>query len=678
MNLSFIWHMHQPDYRNSSDKMQMPWVFLHAIKDYYDMAWMLERHKELKATFNITPPLINQLKLYYEKPHENDVFLSLWMQDIPNISQTDRIWMIKICKSTPYETMVKRLPSYEKLYNKEHYDNSEFFDLQVLFILAWCGEYLRTNNRVVDSLIKKESNYNQMDKELLLGELSRFISGIFDYYKSLYNDGRISISTTPLNHPILPLLMDMNNATKANSSTNLPKQSISLEDDARLHIQRAIELFEETFGFTPEGFWPAEGGVDEKSLTLLKECGVKWVATDEAILFKSLNSSQRRNLYAPYNFNDVCICFRDRKLSDLIGFTYRYWDASKAAKHFLSNLASINEEDSNNSAFVILDAENAWEFFPNNAFDFFDALYANLEQSHWCKTLHMDDVIKLASKPLNSLAAGSWINGEFNTWVGHREKTRAWELIYLTKRDYNRHVLNLKDEVKAKITEHFLFAECSDWFWWYGDDHFSDFASEFDTLFRSHLIDIYKLMNVSAPSDLFNPISKNRSSQDFWIKPKSHISPPVNGVKDSFFEWLGCGVVDESKLFSTMDKVRGPVSKILYGQDDTYVYFAFESNIQELYECDTITVIIEPIKFSKSIKFSAFIDGYCEEKFMGISIEISSRSIMEMRIDKSFIDLDIVEFRFEFTKEDNVVQTLPGFGELEIDLKTNYNKNWFV
>ncbi|QOY54847.1 glycoside hydrolase [Candidatus Sulfurimonas marisnigri] len=678
MNISFMWHMHQPDYRDGSGVMQMPWVFLHAIKDYYDMPWMLARHEGLKATFNITPPLIEQLKLYYEEPQKHDRFLNLWMQDLVLLNETDRNWMIKLCKSTPFETMVLVLPSYAVLHKKEHYNDNELFDMQVLFILSWCGIYLRSNNELIGRLIKKERNYNCEDKRVLLRELSKFVATIFDYYTKLYKDGRISISTTPLNHPILPLLMDMQNAVKANHSTKIPKQHTSLEDDALLQVIRAQDLFVETFGFVAEGFWPAEGAVDEKSVALLKECGIKWIATDEAILFKSLGNADRSTLYTPYNYSDMCIGFRDHGLSDHIGFTYRYWDANKAANHFISSLSSINESNPQGTVFIILDGENAWEFFDNNAFDFFDELYTKINNTLWCKTLHMDDVAKLPTKPLNNLSPGSWIHGEFNTWVGHNEKTRGWELIYLTKRDYNHHETTLDSGTKEKITNHFLAAECSDWFWWYGDDHFTEFGAEFDMLFRSHLISIYDLMNIAPPSDLFETIIGDRSSQNFWLRPQSHISPTTNGIHDSFFEWIGCGVVDESKLFSTMDRVRGPVSKILYGQDETSVYFAFDADITKLYESDTIGIIIEPIGFNENIELNSLKKLNNEEYFGDIKVEIAAKNILELRIEKSSIKVDQIQIRFELTQGDVIIQTLPGFGELEIDLTTDYSENWYV
>ncbi len=665
--------MHQPDYRDSSGIMQMPWVFLHALKDYYDMPWMMQRHDSLKASFNITAPLIEQLKLYYTHPEESDKFLALWLKQPSSLDGDERKWVIKLCKSTQFDTMVKPFERYAELYDQERYDNRELVDLEVLFMLSWCGVYLRTNNLVVQELIDKQRNYSDEDKSILLKELSGFVSGIFQYYSKLRNDKIITISTTPLNHPILPLLMDMKNAIRANVNTTIPKDYLKLEDDAKLQVLRAKELFKETFKFEADGFWPAEGAVDEKSVELLKSCGIKWIATDEEILFKSLNSDSRDSLYTPYNYNGISIGFRDHYLSDLIGFTYRHQDSYSASKHFMHELEKIQDRDKNATVFVILDGENAWEFFQNNGFDFFNALYSDLKNCSWCETMRMDEVAKLPSKKLQNLSPGSWINGSFNTWVGHSEKTRAWELLFITKTDYEHHRDSLSREIDSKIVDSFLAAECSDWFWWYGDDHYTEFGAEFDELFRSHLINIYDLIGISVPSDLFVPIIKDISSGNFWLKPKSDISPIINGKQDSFFEWIGCGVVDESKYFSTMDKERGPIYRIYYGQDDEKIYFAFSGKINKMCSSDSMIIIIDAINIKEKIFFDTNKTSYRELK-----IETACENWLEMSIDRTKIDKDEISVRFELENDGRVIQTLPSFGELKIDLSRDYSQNWFI
>jgi alpha-amylase/alpha-mannosidase (GH57 family) len=663
--------MHQPDYRNSSGVMQMPWVFLHAIKDYYDMPWMMARHENVKATYNITPTLIEQLKLYYFQPQNNDKFLSLWYMHPSELQENDRNWLIKICKSISSKKMFENFSRLEELYALDHFNNSELIDLEILYILAWCGVYIKEQSALIQELIARKRDYRHDDKAALLNELSKFIFTIFEYYKKLQLDGRITLSTTPLNHPILPLLIDMNNALEANRSTNIPNNSISLAEDARLHVNKAKEIFEDTFGYLPNGFWPAEGAVDTQSVAMLNSCGVQWIATDEEILFRSLNSRDRQNLYHPYLYNNMRMVFRDHYLSDLIGFTYSKMDAQDAVNNFIEELSRIDDEQ--RVVFIILDGENAWEFFENNGFEFFDKLYSSFNNLSWCETLTMDEVCTLPTRELKQLAAGSWIHGNFNTWVGHKEKTRAWELIYLTKRDYEHHKQDLQAEVCEKIVEHFLLAESSDWFWWYGDDHYSEFGLEFDELFRTHLISIYTLMDIAPPSDLLVPIVENKSSQNFWLEPQSDISPNINGKDDSFFEWVGCGIVDEDKLFSTMDKVRGPIKKIYYGQDDTRLYFSFEAHISELCDVDGMEIIIEPLGIRGRVVFSK------SDAVIGdLDVHIECVDILEMSIDKSPIQEESIFIIFELQKDGRVIQILPGFGELKIDLSNDYSRNWFI
>ena len=669
-----MWHMHQPDYRDASGVIQMPWVFLHSIKDYYDMPWMMARHVGIKATFNITSPVIEQLKLYYDEPLRYDRFLSLWIKRPHELNETQRAEVLKLCKSTQFDTMVTPFKRYSELYRQEYLNNNEFIDIEILFMLSWCGVYLRENSEVVRSLIERQKDFCNDDKVMLLEELVGFVGNIFGYYAKLHRDGVISLSTTPLNHPILPLLIDMDVALKANATTNIPKKHVSLKEDAQEQILKAKEIFYDTFGFMPDGFWPAEGAVSEDTLAMFSSSGIKWCATDEEILLKSLHTKDRSNIYTPYEFNGVNIVFRDHYLSDLIGFRYRDKEPNDATSDFMYELERIRGDVGDEaSVFVILDGENAWEFYKNNGYDFFDSLYERIKNTPWCKTLTMDEISQLERKKLPYLSAGSWIHGEFNTWVGHVEKTRAWELLYLTKRDYERHKDLLDGKIQEEIKTHFLAAECSDWFWWYGDDHVTEFAVEFDELFRNHLLSIYELMNLSAPADILMPILQERSVSDFHLKPQSDISPDINGKLDSFFEWIGCGVIDESKIFSTMDKIRGPITKIRYGQDNDNIYISFESkepNFCKLYEME---ISLEPI--NKKIRmFFDDIAKSCD----GIEIRSVCKNLLEISIDKRDIDVDEISLRFEVIKDSRVIQTLPGFGELKLDLGNDYAQNWFV
>jgi len=672
LNLAFVWHMHQPDYRDSSGVMKMPWVFLHAIKDYYEMPWLLGRHPGLKATFNVTPPLIEQLGLYRE-PLRNDAFLALWIKAPGDLDEAERAWMVKMCKSTQYETMVRPLPHYAKLYHQDVYDDAELLELQVLFMLSWCGNALRQNSTVVQKLLEKQSGYSVQDKQVLLDELTAFVKTILPYYAELRDKGTISLSTTPYNHPILPLLIDITNAKKANAHTVLPTNPLSLEEDAVEQVRRSIALYEQTFGAAPTGFWPAEGAVDEHSVGIYREHGLKWIATDEAILFRSLGRNERDRLYRPYRFEGVTIGFRDHGLSDLIGFTYRYKNAQEAADHFLRSVGQIANEKEERTVFVILDGENAWEFFENNAFDFFTALYSRLASAEGCRTLTMDEVSeRTEQEELGVLAPGSWIHGNFDTWSGHAEKNRAWELIYQTRRDFDHHAQTLSAQTLEKIRFHFLAAECSDWFWWYGDDHATDFAEEFDALFRDHLITIYRLMDMQPPSDLFELIISHKGLGAFLTHPQGAISPRIDGKDGAFFEWLGSGTVDESKGYSTMDRVRGPIEKIRYGHDDKAVYLAFEGDMDALTRPGTrLLVTVE--ENGRQIEFPT--DRRVSAKAMAFAID----ERMELALSRDYFSgLDAVHLRFEIASGDRIVQTLPGFGALSINMAEVYADHWFV
>jgi alpha-amylase/alpha-mannosidase (GH57 family) len=660
LKLSFFWHMHQPDYRGSDGVMRMPWVFLHAIKDYYEMPWLLSQYPKLRATFNLSASLIEQLQLYRE-PLRVDYFLSLWAQHPSSLDEHQREWIIKLMGAMQFETMVRPLDRYAELYYQTTFSDGELIDLEVLFILAWCGNYLRLHNEDVKRLLHQKRDFSQTDKETLLETLIGFIAEILPFYASLQSKGIISVSTTPYFHPILPLLIDMENASRSNEATELPMGAYSLAEDAFKHVRLSIDLYEKTFGCRPNGFWPAEGAVDEKSLAMYKEEGIQWIATDEAILYRSLNDNNAALLYKPYRYDGVTIAFRDHALSDMIGFEYRHQSGEDASRHFMDELESIATQHKASNVFVIVDGENAWEFYPNNGLDFFQGLYSRLSVTSWCKTMTMDEVSKQSEIPLlKHLHPGSWIHGTFDTWVGHKEKNRAWELIFQTHRDVENATNKFSDEINKQIQYHLLASECSDWFWWYGEDHSTNFAHEFDALFRDHLIHIYKLMDRTPPHNLFIPIASFGSQKPMWNKPHNTISPKIDGTKNTFFAWMGCGSVDETQMFGTMDKVRGLIEKMYYGFDSENIYGAFEGKIGTL---DDITVNVSIKENGKTILLKPFVSEY--------RLEFSlSRSLLE--------EMEEIHVRFELKSAGKTLQFLPGFGTLKIDLAENFTTDWFV
>jgi alpha-amylase/alpha-mannosidase (GH57 family) len=623
--------MHQPLYIKDNI-IDMPWVFLHAIKDYFDMPYLIEK-TNTKASFNITATLIEQLKIYETEPLR-DRFLSLWIKPPQQLTNQERNYILKVIKSINETLIINE--EFKELLSFDVLSSDEFINLEVFFLLSWCGAYLKDD---LKNFINKK-RYTQSDKEYLFTHLTDFIKTILPYYKKLADHGYISLFTTPYSHPILPLLLDMNNAQYANPNTKLPSNSITLRDDAIRHIEKAQNIYQESFGTQTKGLWPAEGAVDEESLKLYYEKGIKYIATDEAILHRSGEMNHHR----VYNRNGVMIFFRDHGLSDLIGFKYRFLDEDEAVEDFVSKLSPHAEVTS-----VIVDGENAWEFYQNGGFSFLEKLYIRLQD----RMIKAEDIKIEQTHPLDRLVSGSWIYGNFNTWVGDDEKNKAWEYLFKAKSLY------LKEGIKnSDIEEKFLLAECSDWFWWYGEGHYTNFAKEFDELFRRHLIDIYSLMDKPIPTELYLPIIKEEKVS-FITEPKNEISPIINGRFGSIFEWYGAGMIDERKIYSTMDKKR-IIEKIYFGMDRDNFYFAFYGDIQQIEE-----FVIFFDEYDKKIKLTTHCD--CE------GVQVRTDNIIEVHISKDIIKFDKVHIKFDFGNE-----IVPSFGGLFIDKYMDFLDNWFV
>ena len=630
MSVAILWHMHQPDYRDAQGRFFMPWVFLHAIKDYYDMPWIVSRH-DVKVSFNLTPILIEQLQEYIDKGPSCDRFLDLLLRPCGELSEEERSFVQKVCKTAQYETMVRPIPRFAELYHQSEYSDEELGDLEVCFLLSWCGNYLRRDHEIAQLL--QNRRFTQTQKETLLKKLFDFLPTILPLYRSLHQKGQITLSTTPYTHPILPLLLDISVAKEANPATILPKDGIGMEEDARAHIERAIQIFEHHFGQKPTGLWPAEGAVDEKSARLYKEYGIEWIATDEAILYKSGGEDPTKG----YIFDGVKIFFRDHTLSDLIGFTYRFYDPDRAVEDFVSRLPK------DGTTFVILDGENAWEHYPQNGLPFLDKLYIKLAS---CGTLTFDEAAKKRAKKLDRLAPGSWIYGDFSTWVGDEEKNRAWELLFQTKRDILHHPT--KDPA---ITRHFLAAEASDWFWWYGEGHYTEFAKEFDELFRTHLIRIYELAGLAVPKDLLIPIVGAHSIQAVINEPTEYIYPIIDGRVSSFFEWLGSGYLDEG---GDAMQANMAVRRLFWGENEHTLFFRLDSDL------------------AKELEVRIFFD---EE--LVTPTKIAKDEIIEIAIDKEGLAKEF-EVRLEIYKDGQILQILPTLTRLFITIGGDYAKNWFV
>ena len=512
--LNFIWHMHQPYYRDDiSGKTEMPWVFLHAIKNYYDMPYMLSLHPNIKATFNLVPSLIEQINNYIDGS-ANDELLEILKLDATTLGDEEKDILNRYLFLSNEKNMIDSSWRYRELNQKfkssksgmKTFSKNEIEDTQILFLLSWCGNYLKKNNTTVKNLITQGANFTHIQKLELIDELIKFLPNILKLYKQLFLQGQVELSTSPYYHPILPLLLDINSAKDANSNINLPNiPSDSFREFSEVQITKAVEFFEQTFGTKPNGFWPSEGSISEETVELVAKHGMSWTATDEEVLYKSIKNYTKERLYNLYRHEKfkTLIFFRDRHISDLIGFEYSKIAPQIAILDFLDKIKRIHSYSSRDYLVsIILDGENAWEFYPNNGEEFFDQLYKALQDNDsFIQTILPSEAInlKLEELPLEHIQAGSWVDANFNIWIGKPQKNRAWELLASTKEAYLKNRTSLDEQTNQKVLNEFAIALGSDWFWWYDDDHFTTLKPLFDELFRVHLQNIYTLMGLNIP-----------------------------------------------------------------------------------------------------------------------------------------------------------------------------------
>ena len=524
LNLAFIYHMHQPYYKNLlTQESELPWVRLHGIKDYLDMVQKLEKFPKIKQTFNVVPSLFEQINSYNDGSLK-DKYFELSKKPAAQLTLADKKFILQNFFSINRQNVIFTFARYYQLYTKKHHNqefsNQDYLDLQVYFNLAWIDPTFRQNIPELKKVVLKERFFSEEDKLIVLEKQLQILKEIIPVYKNFQNNSQIEISVTPYYHPILPLLFSTNIAKEANKKTVLPKEEFHYPQDAQYQIKSAVEFYQQNFGQPPQGMWPSEEGVCEHILPFIIESKIKWIVTDEAILFKSLKQKKRdaKLLYQPYLLKrkegELQIVFRDRNLSDLIGFNYANMKEADAVHNFMGHLENINQAffatNRGGSAFggknkdilvtIAMDGENAWEYFRNDGHDFLDLFYQRLSDCEFIKTTTISEYLKNnpAKSEIKRLGAGSWIYGEFGKWIGNPYKVKAWE--WLTQA---RKILDQIKEPNELAWKQMYILEGSDWFWWYGEDP----DGSFDKLFRVHLTNFYKLVNLEPPQYLLNPLT---------------------------------------------------------------------------------------------------------------------------------------------------------------------------
>ena len=556
VDLIFLWHMHQPDYRDyRSGDFVLPWTYLHAIKDYTDMAYHLERHPKVHAVVNFVPILLDQLDDYVDQfatgQLRDPLLRMLGHDDSCALDDAERQLIMNACFRSNHTKMIAPYPAYKRLHELFHRLQSEgetalsylsgqyMSDLLTWYHLAWCGESVRREHTLVVRLMSKAEGFTYEDRKELLALLGELVKGIIPRYRKLAESGQVEISATPHYHPLAPLLIDFNSAREAMPDVPLPQAVRYPAGKIRVaaHVEKAKKSHAARFGSEPTGMWPAEGSISVSTLEVFAQEGCRWAASGEGVLVNSLNKGEGEitdradYLYRPYRLEkgaDGLTCFfRDDRLSDMIGFEYSRWHGQDAAHNFVEQIAAIAQqapEGETPVVSVILDGENAWEYYPYNGFYFLDELYSALESHSEINTSTYRDYLQAQDKRndcakvrnLADIVSGSWVYGDFSTWIGSREKNHAWDLLCAAKQSYDLVMAGgkLSAEEQNAAEKQLCSCESSDWFWWFGDYNPSNAVESFDRLFRHDLAELYRLLKLPAPHNLSEPISHGSRSQE--------------------------------------------------------------------------------------------------------------------------------------------------------------------
>jgi alpha-amylase/alpha-mannosidase (GH57 family) len=594
--LALIWHMHQPYYRDMvTGECSMPWVRLHATKDYLDMVKRLDRFPTIHQTFNLVPSLLDQLEEYLPPANRTDEFLELSKKPAAALTEQEKRFTLQWFFLANLERMIRPFPRYHDLLAKrglqvndddwprvqKRFRTQDYLDLQVWFNLAWIDPWLRSSEPKLAKLEAKGGQFTEEEKRDVLEQHLALMAQVIPAYRDAAARGQIELATSPYYHPIMPLLCDVRSAHVALPNLPLPETRFRHPEDARWQLQQGLLRHQAAFGAPPTGVWPPEGSVSEEFVKLALESNVRWIATDEAILWRTLKISKSRSaLYRPYllrrKAGRVAIVFRDRELSDLIGFVYSQWDPKIAVADFLKRLGDIHQQfrTSGHPALVsiILDGENAWEFYPNDGHEFLTMLYQALRSDDRFRCVTVSELLQQypleQTEPLPELFSGSWIDGNFATWIGHPEKNAAWGHLSNAREAFGPH--DSKDPSLGQAWKSLGAAEGSDWMWWFGDTHFSAQAEKFDRLFRVHLANAYQLAGLEAPATLQTPIKRQVSK--LLYEPTGLIHPTIDGRETSYYEWLYAGRLDLKQQYSAIQRSEQCLRYLYYGFDQSHQY----------------------------------------------------------------------------------------------------------
>jgi alpha-amylase/alpha-mannosidase (GH57 family) len=584
--LCFLWHMHQPFYKDlDSGEYKLPWTRMHALKDYYGMVHILEEFPHIRQTFNLVPSMMVQVE-EYAAGKARDPYLEMALKPAESLTGDERAFLLKHSFYSDPHRMIYRYPRYGELFDARNtqtgaggrslFGAQEYRDLQMWSQLVWFDEQFQECDPEVREWIAKGRNFTLADQQRM-GEKQREIIGmVLPEYAKFAASGQIEISTTPYYHPILPLLCDSNIAGISHPNVPLPPR-FRYPEDARKQLALAREYVRHKFGVAPVGLWPSEGSVSDEVFTIASELGFEWSATDSGVLNRTRQHAVPvEGLYRPYEWrqsgHSLKLLFRDHFMSDLIGFVYSKMEPSHAAADFLhrisQNCAGILASGRDALVPIILDGENAWEYYYRNGRPFLRELYRRIGEDPVMQTVTVSEGLRLmAPERLDYIFPGSWINANFDVWIGAEEDNEAWTQLLRARSTYDA-VTGVPEERRKLAFEELLIAEGSDWCWWYGPEHDSANRVEFDQLYRSHLANVYRFLGLQPPEELSRPILRV-AARDERFPPAGPIRPVIDGEVTSYFEWLGAGLYRVDERSGSMHGKKFLVQEVQFGSDGT-------------------------------------------------------------------------------------------------------------